>query len=134
MWPSGPVRLAAWPGRRPVSHSVAPRSVVIPLPVLQVDLCQYFFSYRADKPLAFITFGVFIVFCFETSLNFILKLDYGANDGFRKFSFYFWLDFIGKPRPAKLHSQLLWLWLWRCLWLCCWLCLCLCLWRSRAIA
>jgi len=63
--------------------------------LFQVDLCQYFFSYRADKPLAFITFGVFIVFCFETSLNFILKLDYGANDGFRKFSFYFWLDFIG---------------------------------------
>jgi class 3 adenylate cyclase len=63
--------------------------------LFQVDICTMYFGKVSDKPLAYITLGVLLVFCFETSLNFVLKIDYGANSGLDKFTFYMLLDLIG---------------------------------------
>ena len=63
--------------------------------LFQVDVCTMYFGKREDKPLAYITLAVFIVFFVEMSLNFILKIDYGALPGKEKFTFYMILDAIG---------------------------------------
>ena len=64
--------------------------------LFQVDICIMYFGKVADKPIAYITLAVFIIFFFEMSLAFILKIDYGANPGcMKKFTFYMILDLIG---------------------------------------
>ena len=65
------------------------------LALFQVDICQMYFSKRADIALAYVTFGVFIIFFFEMVLNFVLKIDYGANPCPKQFSFYMVLDSVG---------------------------------------
>ena len=63
--------------------------------LFQVDVCAMYFSKRADKPLGYLTLGWFIVFCFEMLMNFVFSIDYGANKGLNKITFYMILDLVG---------------------------------------
>lgn len=73
------------------------------LALFQADLCTIYFGKRADKPLALITFTVFLIFAFEMVMNFVLKIDYGALPCTpmnmyilpRQLTFYMSLDLIG---------------------------------------
>ena len=63
--------------------------------LFQVDICNMYFSKQADIAFGYMTLGWFVVFLFEMSMNFIMGLDYGANPGLKKFTFYFFLDLVG---------------------------------------
>jgi len=63
--------------------------------LFQQDVCQMFAAKNKDAPLAYITLGWFCIFLFEIILNFVLKIDYGAEPGAKKFTFYLFLDLIG---------------------------------------
>jgi len=64
--------------------------------LFQADVCQMYFSKRVDEPIAWITLFWFFIFMFDMSLNFILKIDYGAIPGPAKFfNFYLLLDVVG---------------------------------------
>ena len=63
--------------------------------LFQTDVCTMYFSKEVDPAVAYISLGWFIVFMFEMFLNFALGLDYGANKGLGKFTFYMMLDLVG---------------------------------------
>jgi len=63
--------------------------------LFQADICTMYFSKAADPALGYIALGWFLVFSFEMTLNFALGLDYGANKGCDKFTFYMILDLVG---------------------------------------
>ena len=63
--------------------------------LFQVDICNMYFSKKADVPFGYMTLGWFVVFLFEMAMNFIMGLDYGANPGCKKITFYFFLDLVG---------------------------------------
>jgi hypothetical protein len=63
--------------------------------LFQVDICNMYFSKQADVPFAYLTLGWFVVFLFEMTMNFVMGIDYGANPGAGKFTFYFFLDLVG---------------------------------------
>eukprot|EP01050_Picozoa_sp_SAG11_P026954 SAG11_NODE_6645_length_1274_cov_1.786383_1_plen_176_part_10 len=65
------------------------------LALFQVDICQMYFSKQVDRPLAMITLSVFLIFAIEMTLNFMLKIDYGALPFPQQFTFYMILDLIG---------------------------------------
>ncbi len=63
--------------------------------LFQVDICNMYFSKQADVPFAYLTLGWFVVFLFEMTMNFVMGIDYGANPGLQKLTFYFFLDLVG---------------------------------------
>jgi hypothetical protein len=63
--------------------------------LFQADVCTMYFSKLVDPAVAYISLGWFIVFMFEMFLNFALGLDYGANKGLNKITFYMILDLVG---------------------------------------
>lgn len=63
--------------------------------LFQADICTMYFGKRADLPFAYLTLGWFVVFLFEMAMNFIMGIDYGANPGIKKLTFYFFLDLVG---------------------------------------
>ena len=63
--------------------------------LFQADVCTMYFSKLVDPAVAYISLGWFIVFMFEMFLNFALGLDYGANKGLNKITFYMVLDLVG---------------------------------------
>ena len=63
--------------------------------LFQADLCVMYFSKQADPAVGYMALGWFVVFMFEMGLNFALGLDYGANKGLDKFTFYMFLDLVG---------------------------------------
>ena len=63
--------------------------------LFQVDICNMYFSKAADVPFAYLTLGWFVVFLFEMTMNFVMGIDYGANEGLNKLTFYFFLDLVG---------------------------------------
>eukprot|EP01052_Picozoa_sp_SAG31_P013581 SAG31_NODE_819_length_11811_cov_3.315488_11_plen_838_part_00 len=73
------------------------------LALFQTDICILYFGKRFDKALALIALAVFVIFAFEMTMNFALKIDYGAIPCAEvhsrcvpgPFTFYMLLDLIG---------------------------------------